>query len=119
MEGTVSKWNLMNNVVLCTGAIALFLFLGSAAVAQDTGETLFKGKCAMCHGPDGAGKTPMGQSLKIPDLHSADVQKKSDADLTAIIAKGKNKMPAYEAKLSKEDIAKLVAYIRELAKKST
>jgi mono/diheme cytochrome c family protein len=46
------------------------------------------------------------------------VQKKSDADLSMIIAKGKNKMPAYEAKLSKEDLAKLVAYIRELAKKS-
>ena len=35
----------------------------------------------------------------------------------AIIAKGKDKMPAYDAKLSKEQIDKLVAYIRDLAKK--
>jgi len=114
----VSKWDLVNKVVLCAGATALSLFLSSNAGAQDTGETIFKGKCAMCHGPDGAGKTKMGETLKIPDLHSPDVQKKSDADLSVIIAKGKNKMPAYEAKLSKEDLAKLVAYIRELAKKS-
>jgi mono/diheme cytochrome c family protein len=113
------KRNCINKVVLAAGTFALLLLLGLPAKAQETGESLFKGKCAMCHGPDGAGKTPMGQSLKIPDLHSPDVQKKSDADLSTVIAKGKNKMPAYEAKLSKEDIAKLVAYIRELAKKST
>jgi len=70
----------------------------------------------MCHGPDGAGKTKMGEMLKIPDLHSPELQKKSDADLNVIIAKGKDKMPAYEAKLSKDQIAKLVAYVRDLAK---
>jgi mono/diheme cytochrome c family protein len=119
LEGTVTKWNLKSNVVLSATVIALLLFLSYSARAQDTGEALFKGKCAMCHGPDGAGKTKMGETLKIPDLHSADVQKKSDADLNTVIAKGKDKMPAYEAKLSKEQIAKLVVYIRELAKKST
>ena len=91
--------------------------LPSAAIAADESADLFKSKCAMCHGPDGAGKTMMGEKLKIPDLQSADVQKKTDADLKTIIAKGKDKMPAYDAKLSKEQIDKLVAYIRDLAKK--
>jgi mono/diheme cytochrome c family protein len=98
--------------------LALFLLCLSLS-AQETGGSLFKAKCAMCHGPDGAGKTTMGQTLKIPDLHSADVQKRSDADLIQIVAKGKNKMPAYEAKLSKAQIDKLVAYIRGLAKHSS
>ncbi len=71
----------------------------------------------MCHGPDGAGKTMMGEKLKIPDLHSADVQKKSDADLKSIIVKGKDKMPGYETKLTKAQIDCLVGYIRDLAKK--
>jgi mono/diheme cytochrome c family protein len=97
--------------------IGLILSLGSPARAQETGESLFKAKCAMCHGPDGAGKTTMGQTLKIPDLHSEDVQKLSDAELTQIVTKGKNKMPAYEVKLSKEQIAELVGFVRELAKK--
>jgi len=110
---------LMKKAVVGSAAISFLLVLGLPARAEETGDSLFKGKCAMCHGPDGAGKTKMGETLKIPDLHSADVQKKSDADLSVIIAKGKNKMPAYEAKLSKEDIAKLVVYIRELAKKPT
>jgi cytochrome c6 len=101
-------------VVLLYAAV---LVLPVVAAAADEGADLFKSKCAMCHGPDGAGRTMMGEKLKIPDLQSADVQKKTDADLKTIIAKGKDKMPAYDAKLSKEQIDKLVAYIRDLAKK--
>ena len=104
-------------LVLGMVMMGLALLLGNSVRAQETGGSLFKGKCAMCHGPDGAGKTAMGEKLKIPDLQSADVQKKSDADLKAVINKGKEKMPAYETKLSKEQIDNLVAYIRELAKK--
>ncbi len=106
-----------HKLVLVAGTIGLILFLGSPARAQETGESLFKAKCAMCHGPDGAGKTPMGQAMKIPDLHSEDVQKRSDAELNQIVTKGKNKMPAYEAKLSKEQITQLVGFVRDLAKK--
>jgi cytochrome c6 len=107
----------MRRLVLVAGTSGLIFLLGSPASAQETGESLFKGKCAMCHGPDGAGKTTMGQTLKIPDLHSEDVQKLSDAELTQIVTKGKNKMPAYEGKLSKEQIAQLVGFVRDLAKK--
>jgi len=99
------------------GTIGLILFLGLPSRGQETGESLFKAKCAMCHGPDGAGKTTMGQALKIPDLHSSEVQKLGDAELTQIVTKGKNKMPAYEEKLSKEQITQLVGFIRDLAKK--
>lgn len=34
-----------------------------------------------------------------------------------VISKGKNKMPGSEGKLSKEEIAKLVAFVREVGKK--
>jgi cytochrome c6 len=97
--------------------IGLAMLTSSAAFGDDS-AALFKSKCAMCHGPDGTGKTMMGEKLKIPDLHSSDVQKKADADLKAIITKGKDKMPGYDTKLSKEQIDGLVAYIRSLAKKS-
>jgi mono/diheme cytochrome c family protein len=104
-------------LMLGAGTMGMLLLLGLPVRAEDTAESLFKGKCAMCHGPDGAGKTVMGEKLKIPDLRSADVQKKSEAELKTLIAKGKDKMPAYGAKLSKEQIDKLVDYTRELAKK--
>lgn len=105
------------NVMLVAGTIGLILLYGAPTRGQETGESLFKAKCAMCHGQDAAGKTAMGQALKIPDLHSADVQKLSEAELTQLVTKGKNKMPAYDTKLSKEQITKLVGFVRELSKK--
>lgn len=97
--------------------VALIAFCASSSRAQSAGETLFKGKCAACHGPDGKGEVPMGKKLGAHDLNSAEVQKQSDAQLTDVLTKGKNKMPAYESKLSKDQIAQLVAYIREIGKK--
>jgi cytochrome c5 len=116
VEGTVIR-SYGTKLAMWAGTIGLILFVGLPGRGQETGESLFKAKCAMCHGPDGAGKTTMGQTLKIPDLHSPEVQKLSDAELTQIVTKGKNKMPAYEEKLSKEQITQLVGFIRELAKK--
>ncbi len=64
----------------------------------------------MCHGADG--KKAAGH-----DFSSADVQKESDAALTAVITDGKApKMPKYADKLKPEEIKGLVAYIRTLKK---
>lgn len=107
---------------LSIAGASLFV-IGLAPVTAQTqsgpadGAALYKAKCAMCHGPDGAGKTPMGQKLNIRDLQSADVQKQADAALSQIIAQGKGKMPAFGQKLTDDQIKLLVAHIRTLGKK--
>jgi mono/diheme cytochrome c family protein len=103
------------------GAALLFflaLALSGSARAQDA-PTLFKTKCAACHGADGSGNTTIGKSLGAKDLGSAEVQKQTDAQLTDIITNGMagGKMPAYKGKLTDDDIKGLVGYIRTLAKK--
>ena len=95
--------------------VVIVLALTVPAFAND-GAAVFKSKCAMCHGADGSGNTTMGKNMKLRDLGSADVQKQTDAQLTAIIADGKAKMPAYKAKLSAAEITAQVAYIRGLKK---
>ena len=97
---------------LCLGSI---LLISSPVLAAD-GAATFKTKCAMCHGPDGSGQTPMGKKLGIRALGSADVQKQTDAELGAIITKGKEKMPSYDGKISAEEISGLVKFIRTLKK---
>ncbi|MEW5976345.1 MAG: cytochrome c [Acidobacteriota bacterium] len=89
----------------------------ATGMSQDDAGKSYKAKCAMCHSADGSGNSPMGKTLKIRDLRSADVQKQSDAQLSETIAKGKAKMQAFEKSLSKEQIGELVGYLRELAKK--
>jgi mono/diheme cytochrome c family protein len=89
-----------------------------AAVTPADGENTFKATCSICHGPDGGGKTAMGEKLGIRDLRSPEVQRQSDAQIFETIARGKDKMPAWEKKLGREKITQLVAYIRALGKKS-
>lgn len=91
------------------------LMLGLPALGQDAAAT-FKTKCAMCHGPDGKGETPIAKKLGAQDLGSPAVQKQSDADLIQAVTKGKNKMPAFESKLKPEEIKGLIAYVRQFGK---
>jgi cytochrome c6 len=108
-----ARLHLIRGVMLAFALSGLSLHATSAfAAATDN----YKAKCAMCHGADGKGETPVGKKMGTHDFASPEVQKTSDADLATTIAKGKNKMPAYEKSLKDGDIKELVAYIRQLGK---
>lgn len=91
-----------------------FGVLALPARVQADGGALYKAKCAACHGADGKGDTGMGRMFKIRDLGSAEVQKQSNEELTAIIRDGKGKMPAYGKSLKEDEIKDLVTFIRSL-----
>lgn len=74
---------------------------------------LYKSKCQVCHGADGKG-TAAGQKLGAKDFHSPEVQKQSDAELIEATKEGKGKMPAYDKKLTDDQIKQLIKYIRSL-----
>jgi len=82
--------------------------------AANPGADLYKSKCASCQGAAGKGDTALGKAMKVKDLGSDEVQKQPDADLTAIIEKGKKPMPGYEGKLTKDPISDVVKYLRTL-----
>lgn len=103
--------------------LAVFVVLGltllaspGASLADDT-AALYKSKCALCHGDDGKGDNPTGKAMKVKDFASPDVKKKSDADLTEAITKGKgDDMPPFKT-LTADQIKGLVEYVRAFAKK--
>jgi cytochrome c6 len=97
--------------------IAIGSILFAAPIFGQDGASLYKSRCASCHGADGKGDTAIGKSMHLRSLASPEVQKESDQELTAIIADGKGAMPAYKGKLSAEQVKDLVGYIRELGKK--
>ena len=105
----------MKTILRVSLAVLVLALVFSTYTFADGGSD-FKAKCAACHGATGAGDTTMGKNLKIRDLGSADVQKQSDEELTTAIGKGKGKMPAYDGKLSKDQISDLVKHIRTLKK---
>jgi mono/diheme cytochrome c family protein len=53
-------------------AVGVFLAVPVLAAAEANGADLYKAKCAMCHGADGAGK--MGPALKGTSLSEAQIQ---------------------------------------------
>jgi mono/diheme cytochrome c family protein len=105
----------MKLLVIRTLAIVVsVLFLGVVSASAEDTAALYKGKCAACHGPDGKGDTVPGKKLGVKDFHSPEVAKMSDAELFDITKKGKDKMPAYDKKLTDDQIKDLIKYIREL-----
>lgn len=100
----------MNRTIKMLALSTLAFSMALPAMAAD-GAATFKAKCAMCHGADGSKST-----AKMPALSSADVQKKSDAQLTDVVAKGAPGMPGFAGKLSNDDVKATVSFVRTLKK---
>ncbi|OLD15455.1 MAG: hypothetical protein AUI85_11380 [Acidobacteriales bacterium 13_1_40CM_3_55_5] len=104
----------MKTVLRGTFRLLAFLLLISTCSLAETAAETYKTTCAMCHGPDGKGETALGKNLHAKDLTSDEVRKKSDAELSTIIVKGKENMPGFEGRLTQAQINGLVKYIRSL-----
>lgn len=90
------------------------------ALPQSSGELLFVDvQCTVCHGHQGGGNGFLAEGLATPppDFTSKTVMNaKSDADLSSAIREGKGQvMPAYP-RLTNQQVADLVRYIRGLSK---
>jgi mono/diheme cytochrome c family protein len=90
--------------------------LALPAVAQQAGEATYKAKCAMCHGADGVGSTPVGKTMKVRSLKSPDDIKATDAELFKQTKEGVGKMQGYAGKLTDAQIKDVVTFIRTLQK---
>jgi predicted CXXCH cytochrome family protein len=84
------------------------------------GRQSFIARCAVCHGPDGTGKTEVGRNLypKVPDLQLSETQKLSDGEIRYIIRNGVRLtgMPGWARPHDEQsdDSWKLVLFIRSL-----
>ncbi len=89
-------------------ALALsFLFAGAASAAD--GKELFAKKCTACHDKDGKGQGAMGKKLGVKDLSAT---KLSQAEIEAMIAKGKGKMTGFEGKLQPDEIKAVATFVK-------
>jgi mono/diheme cytochrome c family protein len=94
-------------------AAALLACTAAASAHAQTASAQYTSKCAICHGADGKGSA-VGAKLGVRDFQSPEVVKESDEQLYEIIKNGKNKMPAYNGKLTDDQIKDLVRYVRSL-----
>ena len=95
------------------------LFAVTTGLAAPVAEN-WENHCQKCHGADGKGQTKAGKKLKLKDYTDAKVQAEmTDADMAKCINEGANddagkeKMKAFKAELTPEEVTDLVAYIRK------
>lgn len=95
----------MKKVLTGIAIVAIFCLVGSASRAQDpaNGEKTYKAKCAVCHGPDAAGKPAM-KSPSIKGKTADEIQKEistspKHASLKTLTADQVKELAAYLATL--------------------
>jgi mono/diheme cytochrome c family protein len=82
---------------------------------DEVANALFLKNCATCHGKDGRAKTFKAKFNHARDLTNPNWQAAiSDEHMYESILRGKNKMPAFGKKLSENEVAALVTYVRML-----
>jgi cytochrome c6 len=82
------------------------------------GKTDFNANCVMCHGGDARTNAKRATMLKVePQRLYLQASSMSKAEMIGVTKAGKNKMPAFESKLSEEQIKGIIDYIKSLSKK--
>lgn len=105
----IEKENLMKrNVLLATVVVSVGMLSSAAFAAGNSGEVIFKAKCASCH-PDGGNVMNPKETIK---------GIKNAKKIITQVRKGGGGMPAFDAKAISDADAKLLAdYIMKTFKK--
>ena len=98
-------------ILAMTIAMALFILIPNLSWAADDGASIYKTKCAACHGADATGKP----AAKIPSLVSDETKKASDDDLAKAVSE-KPKHPSMVKSLAPDQVKMVVSYLRSLQK---
>ena len=102
-------------------AATAFSVVSAAAGAQkgqgqsqvERGRAVYEAKCTRCHGADGEGHTRMAEVVEPPDMTDpAWRRQRSTSRMVASVTNGRGQMPAFKKKLTRQEIADAVAYVR-------
>ena len=110
--------------ILKFSCVVLFLVLFAFACSK-SGKTrysitqskayeasLFRQNCAICHGPEGEGKT-LDDGKQIPNLRDGDFKYKTDAEIYHHIAEGGNGMTPFRGQLTEREINLMVRFVQD------
>lgn len=108
----------MEPIKRALAAILLVFAVDVWAGNIDRGWVIFQAQCVACHNKDLKGNKAMAKKFQTKlasmDLTSRQVRNAKDEDLLGVISKGKGRMPSFSDRLTPEDRADVLAYVRSL-----
>jgi len=107
MRKSIRIYSALATVVLLAGAVSF---------AQSSGEATYKAKCQSCHGAEGTPNPGIAKAMGVKPVSDPSVKSMNEAQMIAVTANGKGKMPAYKGKITDAQIKDSVDYFRSLAK---
>ncbi len=74
--------------------------------------SLFRQNCAICHGPEGEGRT-LDDGRQIPNLRDGEFKYKTDAEIYHHISEGGNGMTPFRGQLTEREINMIVRFVQD------
>lgn len=84
----------------------------SITTSKSYEASLFRQNCAICHGPEGEGRT-LSDGRVVPNMREGELKFRSEADLYKQISEGGNGMLPFRDMLSKRELDLLVKWIHD------
>jgi len=79
--------------------------------SKDYEASIFRQNCAICHGPEGEGKT-LEDGKQIPNLRQPPFKYNTDEQIYNHIAEGGNGMVPFRSQLSERELRSMVEFVR-------
>lgn len=118
------KLSVLAMTQLKSSIFILFIIFGVAACISENSKrfsitnsksyeaSLFRQNCAICHGPEGEGKT-LGDGRVIPNIRDGEHKYKTDAEIYGHIANGGNGMVPFRDMLTDREIKLMVSFVQK------
>jgi cytochrome c6 len=80
-----------------------------------TAKANYQKHCEACHGPEATGGLVKveNKQIKVPSLKAEHALKHTDDQITKMITNGEEEMPAFKDKMTPQEIALMVRYVRK------
>lgn len=88
----------------------------SIAASGGYESSLFRQNCAICHGPEGEGKT-LDDGTVVPSLRAGEFKKRSETEIYDQISEGGNGMTPFRTQLSEREIRLLTDLVHNKLRK--
>ena len=79
--------------------------------------SLFRQDCAVCHGPEGEGKT-LDDGKVIPNMREGELKFKTEAEIYKQIAEGGNGMTPFRDQLTERELNLMAKFVHDALRKT-